>query len=110
MKPLRAFALLILVTASVSAAPPKKAEKAEGLVAQAQSDYVQGQYQSAIEKARSALKLRQKSIENRAWRIVGTASCALNDRAGAVEAWNHLDAAGRQLVTYVCKRNAIEVP
>jgi hypothetical protein len=73
---------------------------------EAQDDYVHGAYQSAIEKAKKAVKAQP----SKAWRIVGASSCFLKDRGGAVQAWNKLDAMGRQFLKYVCSRNAITVP
>jgi hypothetical protein len=34
----------------------------------------------------------------------------LKDRNGAVNAWNKLDAQGKQFLKYVCSRNAVAVP
>jgi pSer/pThr/pTyr-binding forkhead associated (FHA) protein/tetratricopeptide (TPR) repeat protein len=79
---------------------------AEKLLQEAQDDYVHGQYQSAIEKARKAMKAQP----SKAWRIIGASSCFLKDKTGASAAWGKLDATGRSFLKYVCARSGITVP
>lgn len=80
--------------------------EAENLLQEAQDAYVHGQYASAIEIAKRASKWQP----TRAWRIIGTASCFLKDRGGALQAWNKLGPQERSFLKYVCARNSINVP
>ena len=76
------------------------------LLQDAQDKYVHGQYASAIEDAKHAVKAQP----SKAWRIIGASQCFLKNREGAVQAWNKLDAQGRQFLKYVCSRNQVTVP
>ncbi|MFI5288812.1 MAG: hypothetical protein ACHQ17_04145, partial [Polyangia bacterium] len=81
---------------------------AERKFQEAQDAYVHGQYANAIEIARTLIKTTQAG---KAWRIIGASSCYLKDRGGATQAWNRLDAQGRQFLRYVCfSHNGITVP
>jgi tetratricopeptide (TPR) repeat protein len=79
---------------------------AEKILLDARDAYVHGQYANAIEIAKKAAKAQP----TQAWRLIGASSCFLKDRGGAVQAWNKLDAQGRNFLKYVCSRNAIAVP
>jgi pSer/pThr/pTyr-binding forkhead associated (FHA) protein len=79
---------------------------AEKQLQEAQDAYVHGQYTKAIDDAKSAVKAQP----SKAWRIIGASQCFLKNRDGATQAWNKLDAQGRQFLKYVCSRNAITVP
>jgi hypothetical protein len=108
MRSLRVILSIVALSACARAAKPKL--DPDKLLAEAQNDYVDGDFAKAIEKARRVLKARDAAAVTRAWRIIGSASCNVHDRDGAVQAWNRLDASGRQYVAYVCKRNGIELP
>lgn len=86
--------------------PPLVTPAVEKQLQDAQDAYVHGQYANAIEIARKA----QRAAPSKAWRIIGASSCFLKDKNGAVQAWNKLDAQGRQFLKYVCSRNSITVP
>ena len=79
---------------------------AEKALQEAQDAYVHGQYASAIESAKKAMKAQPA----KAWRLIGASYCFLKDRGGAVSAYGKLDAQGKQFLKYVCSRNAITVP
>ncbi len=79
---------------------------AEKALAEAQDSYVHGQYASAIESAKKAVK----SQPTKAWRLIGASYCFLKDRNGAVTAFGKLDAQSKQFLKWVCTRNAITVP
>jgi pSer/pThr/pTyr-binding forkhead associated (FHA) protein/tetratricopeptide (TPR) repeat protein len=91
----------------VAATPETDANPAaEKALADAGDAYVHGQYATAIELARKALKAQPA----KASRIMGASSCFLKDRAGAVAAFGKLDAQGRQFLKWVCARSNITVP
>jgi len=93
----RAAILLILVGAARADEDPLKL---------ADEAYGQGNYQQARNLARQALA-RDPS---RAWRIVGTSSCLLKDRAGALEAASHLPQKGDlELIKFACQRSSIDI-
>lgn len=91
-------------------APPKPpvGPNVDAAVGEAQDDYVHGNYSSAIEKARKALK--SDPGNSKAWRIIGASSCFLRDKNGASASWNKLGAMDRQFLKYVCQRNQITIP
>ena len=86
--------------------PPGVNAVAEKALQEAQDAYVHGQYASAIESAKKAMKAQPA----KAWRLIGASYCFLKDRGGAVSAFGKLDAQGKQFLKYVCSRNAITVP
>jgi len=69
----------------------------------AQTEYVNGNYQRAIDMAKSV----QKGSPVRAWRIIGSAACNIKDLRLVNDAYRKLDAPGRQYLLYVCQRNGI---
>ena len=87
------------------AAPPveKSAGGDEKAMQDAQDAYVQGEYKKAIELARTGVD----TFPARAWRVIGASQCFLKDKAGAHEAWTHLDASGKQFLKYVCGRSGV---
>ena len=93
-------AKLAAVEAEKAAAPPAPAEP--NTYEEAQDAYVHGHYKEAIAKARTITP-----TEPKAWRIVGASACFLSDKEVAKEALSHLDAPGKQFLTYVCSRNKI---
>jgi RNA polymerase sigma factor (sigma-70 family) len=95
--------------AAVVAEPPpmsKRAVLTDDALAAAQAAYIAGQYAEAIALARPKVA----SNPDKAWRIVGAASCFLKDAPAATEARNALDVHGRRFVEYVCSRNGITLP
>ena len=91
-------------------APPEKPAAAENSadvdskLSEAQTEYVNGNYQKAIEMAKSV----QKGSPVRAWRIIGSAACNIKDLKLVNDAYRRLDAPGRQYLVYVCQRNGIQ--
>ncbi|MFO0573131.1 MAG: FHA domain-containing protein [Polyangia bacterium] len=85
------------VKADVSAAD------ADAALTEAQTNFVNGNYQQAISQARQMTK----ASPVRAWRIIGGAACHLRDVKLANEAYRHLDAPGRQYMVYVCQREGM---
>lgn len=79
---------------------------ADTKLTQAQTDYVNGYYASAIKCARTV----RHEAPVRAWRIMGGAACHLHDLKVADQAFKHLDAPGRQYMIYVCQREGISRP
>jgi len=94
---------------------PEKAEKtekveapaaggdAEQVLTDAQSEFVNGNYDKAISLARSVAKVST----NRAWRIIGAAACRNKDLKLVGDAYRKLDNAARQYLIYVCQREGI---
>jgi serine/threonine protein kinase len=77
----------------------------EKLINEAQKQYTAGRYDKAIELARSA----QRGSPERAWRIIGSAACALRDRPLVDESLSRLDALSRKYVTDVCGRHGLHL-
>lgn len=73
-------------------------------LSEAQTEYVNGNYQKAIDMAKSV----QKGSPVRAWRIIGSAACNIKDLKLVNDAYRRLDAPGRQYLVYVCQRNGIQ--
>ncbi|MBL9004715.1 MAG: serine/threonine protein kinase [Myxococcales bacterium] len=73
-------------------------------LSEAQTEYVNGNYQKAIDIAKTV----QKGSMVRAWRIIGTAACNIKDLKLVNDAYRRLDSAGRQYLVYVCQRNGIQ--
>lgn len=69
----------------------------------AQTEFNRGNFSHAINLADSVKSIKQM----RAWRIIGTSACHIKDSRLAGESLKHLDAAGRQHVTYICKTQRI---
>ncbi|HRI53127.1 MAG TPA: hypothetical protein PLW65_23395 [Pseudomonadota bacterium] len=70
---------------------------------QAQTAYVNGDYAEAIDLA----ELCAEVAPIRAMRIIGAASCIVQDLECLRTAYRNLDAPGRQYLVYVCQRNGI---
>ena len=64
----------------------------------AQDVYVHGHYAEAIKLSKPAISTQPA----KAWRLIGASQCFLKNRAGAAEAYSHLDEQGRQFLKYVC--------
>src|SRR4051812_34089430 len=72
----------------------------------AEEAYQQGHYPQARELGRQAVAKEPV----KAWRIVGASSCAMKDRAGALEALGHLPAkADAELIRFACQRAGVEI-
>jgi hypothetical protein len=63
-----------------------------------------------VEEATLRRALRPDDVEDRRWRQIGWEKCNAKDRAGAIDALSHLDAAGRAYVTWVCSRHGVSLP
>lgn len=72
-------------------------------LSQAQTAYVNGDYAEAIDLA----ELCAEVAPIRAMRIIGAASCIVQDLECLRTAYRNLDAPGRQYLVYVCQRNGI---
>ena len=86
---------------------PKPAADTDGMIKDAMSEYVNGNYQKAIELARKA---NASGNNPKAWRIIGASFCFQKNHDEAAKAWNHLGAMDRQFIKYVCDRNQIKLP
>jgi hypothetical protein len=75
----------------------------EQVLTDAQSEFVNGNYDKAISMARSVAK----EATNRAWRIIGAAACRNKDLKLVSNAYRKLDNAARQYLVYVCQREGI---
>ena len=86
--------------ATEAAAADPFANTVDGQLSRAQTEYVNGNYDRAIELT---LPLTSQSPE-RAFRILGAAACNLHDAALADRAFNNVHAAARQYLIYACQR------
>jgi len=73
-------------------------------LSEAQTEYVNGNYQKAIDMAKAV----QKGSPIRAWRIIGSAACNIKDLKLVNDAYRRLDRDGRIYLLYVCQRNGIQ--
>lgn len=78
---------------------------ADSILSQAQTEYVNGNYAKAIDRAKLAIK----NSPIRAYRIMGSSACSKKDLKLVREAYAHVDTAGRNYLIYVCQRNAIQL-
>jgi hypothetical protein len=103
-----AFTVLMVSLSSVV-----RADDATDPLAQAQKAYTAGNFAEARSLAKSVIANPGTTDKDarlaRAWRMVGTSSCSLKDKVGAIEAVKHLDRDTKQLVAYVCKHNGIDI-
>lgn len=76
---------------------------AESLLSDAQQDYVNGDFEKAITRARLAANTNPV----RAWRIIGAAGCNRKDVKVANEAYQRMSADSRQYLIYTCQRQGI---
>ena len=88
-------------TKSAEVAP--SAKDPEQVLTDAQSEFVNGDYDKAITLARSVAKVST----NRAWRIIGAAACRNKDVKLVGDAYRTIDNAARQYLIYVCQREGI---
>ena len=75
----------------------------EQVLTDAQSEFVNGNYDKSIALARSVAKVSA----NRAWRILGAAACRKKDLKLVGDAYRKLDDAARRYLIYVCQREGI---
>ncbi len=85
-------------------AQPENNLDVDSRLTEAQTEYVNGNYNRAIDMARSV----QKGSPVRAWRIIGSAACNVKDIKLVNDAYRRLDPPGRQYLVYVCQRNGIQ--
>lgn len=103
--------------AAVSRRPyrPKEAERAEpakdapavaAILSSAQTEYVNGDYRSAVARAR----LVQGQSPVQAWRIIGAAACFLKAKPLIRDAYKHLRGHDmeQRLLTYACRLNGLD--
>lgn len=101
----------VVVPAPLPSPPPQvtvhddepRANDFDSILSDAQTEYVNGNYLTAISMAKSV----QAQSPVRAWRIIGAASCNIKDLKLANESYRKLDAPGRQYMLYVCQRNGV---
>lgn len=88
------------------AGPDPALEKAkyEKILQQAQAEYVKGHYDIAIETARPITK----HSPSFAWLLIGSAACKSKKLSVANEAYNNLDAKGKEHIKQECLNNSIE--
>jgi hypothetical protein len=96
----------LIVLAVLLVSSPVLAERIDSArqLGVAQVQYGKGNYQKAIYLARPLTGTKDRLL---AWRIVGSASCKMNDVAQANEAYAWLDRDGRRIVVDVCRRAGI---
>jgi hypothetical protein len=82
---------------------PLSGAEVDQLLTEAQTEYVNGDYQRSLELARRGVK----DSPIRAWRIIGGTACHLRDARLASDAYRHLDPPGRQYLVYVCRREGL---
>lgn len=83
--------------------PASDCSDPDATLSQAQTAYVNGDYAEAIDLA----ELCAEVSPIRAMRIMGAASCVLQDLECLRTAYRGLDAPSRQYLVYVCQRNGI---
>lgn len=76
-------------------------------LSEAQTEYVNGNYQKAIDIAKSVQSAPPED-RVRVWRIIGSAACNIKDLKLVNDAYRRLNAPGRQYLVYVCQRNGIQ--
>jgi pSer/pThr/pTyr-binding forkhead associated (FHA) protein/tetratricopeptide (TPR) repeat protein len=102
--------------APVAARAPKPAEAPrpelagpaadpDKLIKDAQQAWFRGQYASAIDSARKALRVKP-SLTN-AYQIIAVCSCALHDADAAAKAFERLDDRNKLYVKSACQKNGI---
>lgn len=79
----------------------------EELLNQAREAWLKGQYASAIESSKRALRIRPGLT--RAYQIIAVCSCSLRDQEAAARAYDKLDDANKKLVRALCQKSGIEV-
>ena len=84
-------------------APAPLRMDADSQLSRAQTEYVNGNYQRAIDIARS---VASESPE-RANRIMGAAACNLHDAELATQVYKKLQVPARSYLVYVCQRNGM---
>ncbi|HEY0708576.1 MAG TPA: FHA domain-containing protein [Polyangia bacterium] len=90
--------------AAVAAAPPETGDPEE-LLQEAQQAWLKGQFASAIDSARRALRVRPNLP--RAYQIIAVCSCSLRDADSATKAYDRLDERMRPLVKSACQKSGI---
>jgi len=84
---------------------PAPAADPDKLIKDAQQAWFRGQYASAIDSARKALRVKP-SLTN-AYQIIAVCSCALHDADSAAKALERLDERNKQFVKSACQKNGI---
>jgi hypothetical protein len=79
------------------------ADDVDSQLSHAQTEYVNGNFQSAID---IATPMVAKSPQ-RAYRIIGAAACNLHKAALVDDAFAHLQSASRQYLVYACHRQGM---
>jgi serine/threonine protein kinase len=75
-------------------------------LADAQDDYVHGQYAASIAKAGGCVE----ADPERSNRLIAASNCYLKDRDAALLAYNRLNGTDRRFIKYVCQRSGITLP
>jgi pSer/pThr/pTyr-binding forkhead associated (FHA) protein len=79
----------------------------DAVMKQAREAWMRGQYGSAIDYARKALRAKPGMTD--AYQIIAASSCSLKDAEGATRAYAKLDDKSRNLVHSLCQKNGIVV-
>jgi pSer/pThr/pTyr-binding forkhead associated (FHA) protein/tetratricopeptide (TPR) repeat protein len=101
------------LAAAPKPAKPEPAESAESapdpdqLIQQARESWLRGQYASAVESARKALRIKPGLTS--AYQIIAICSCSLKDADAAARAYERLDDRNKQMVRSVCQKNGISL-
>jgi pSer/pThr/pTyr-binding forkhead associated (FHA) protein len=80
---------------------------ADTLMQEAQDAWLKGQYSTAIDASRKALKA--KPGLTRAYQIIAVCSCSLRDAESATKAYDRLDERNKQLVKTLCAKSGVTV-
>lgn len=86
---------------------PVEAADPEQLIQQARESWLRGQYASAVESARKALRIKPGLTS--AYQIIAICSCSLKDADAAARAYERLDDRNKQMVRSVCQKNGISL-
>jgi pSer/pThr/pTyr-binding forkhead associated (FHA) protein/tetratricopeptide (TPR) repeat protein len=91
---------------AVRAAPPETGDP-DVLLQESQQAWLRGQFASAIESARRALRVRPNLP--RAYQIIAVCSCSLRDGDSAAKAYERLDERMKPLVKSACQKSGIQL-
>jgi ABC transport system ATP-binding/permease protein len=85
--------------------PAPAASDPDKLIKDAQQAWFHGQYATAIDSARKALRIKP-NLSN-AYQIIAVCSCALHDADSAAKAYDKLDERNKLYVKSACQKNGI---
>lgn len=85
--------------------PDISSAEADAVLAEAQTNLVNGNYAQAISQARQMIHVRP----DRAWRVIGGAACRTRNLQQANEAYRRLDFAGQWYMNTVCQSHGLQL-